>query len=98
MHSLTYWCAICFLRFRVLFRGVPGFFWGVPGFLGVFRFFLGVFRVFWGCSCFFLLFRNVPRDVPVFLEVLHALYFNFFSICVGDLYTQQVANTEMEKK
>ena len=78
-HSLTYWCTICFLRFRVLFRGVPVFlgvfrafsgvflvFFGVfRVFLGVFLVFLGVFRVFWGCSWFFGC-SGMFRDVPVF--------------------------------
>ena len=55
--AVTYWRAICFLRFRFLFfcRGeVFRVFWGVPGFWGVFLVFLRVFLVFWGCSWFFL--------------------------------------------
>ena len=71
--AVTYWRAICFLRFRGFFRGVPGFLgcsrffggcsgfsWGVPGFLGSVPGFWGVFRVF-------RLFRNVPwcSGVPV---------------------------------
>ena len=68
LEKLTYWRAICFLRFRGFFSGcsgfswgVPGFFWGVPGFLRGVPGFLGVFLVF-------RLFRNVPwcSGVPVF--------------------------------
>ena len=50
--AVTYWRAICFLRFRLLFFcrgevfrvfwGVPGFLGGVPGFFGLFLVFLGV--------------------------------------------------------
>ena len=72
-HAVTYWHAICFLRFRGFFRGVPGFVWGVPGFLGVFRV-LGGCSWFFGCS---EMFRDVPvfrcSGVPVFLKVLHAV-------------------------
>ena len=57
-HGVTYWRAICFLRFRVFFGpGVPGFLGGVPGFLGS----VPDFSVVPECS-----------GVPVFLEVLHA--------------------------
>ena len=71
-HAVTYWPAICFLRFRGFFSGcsgfswsVPGFFWGVLGFLGSVPGFLGVFRVFWRCSWFFDC-SGMFRDVPVF--------------------------------
>ena len=58
-----------FCAFLGILRGVPGFFWGgVPGFLGGVPGFLGgVFRVLCGVPGFW-----VFRDVPVFLEVLHA--------------------------
>ena len=65
--AVTYWRYICFLRFRVFFRGVPGFLGGVPGFLrGVPGFlggvpgFLGSVPGFLGVFLVFRVFRNVP--------------------------------------
>ena len=52
-HGVTYWRAICFLRFRVFFGpGVPVFLGVFRAFSGVFLVFLGVFQVFLGCSGF----------------------------------------------